>query len=54
MRQRFRFKRKENETLKGYCMRTARAARIIWKKLKLPLLYEMIAENMGEGNGLDM
>ena len=27
-------------------MRTARAARIIWKKMKMPFLSEMIAESM--------
>ena len=35
MRRLFEFKRKEDEMLKGCCMRTARAARIIWKKMKL-------------------
>ena len=34
MRRLFRFKRKEEETWRGYCMRTARAARTVWKKIR--------------------
>ena len=36
MRPFFRLKRKEDETLAGYCTRTVRAANTIWKKMKLP------------------
>ena len=45
MRRLFRFKKKEEETGVGYLMRTARAARTLWVKMKLPTLSEMIAEN---------
>ena len=44
MKRLFRFKRKEEKTLAGHCTRNARAARIIWKKMKLTFLCEMIAE----------
>ena len=42
----FRFKRQRCETLTGYCTRTARAARTIWKKINLPFLTEMIADSL--------
>ena len=51
MRRLFRFMRKEDETVTGYCTRTARAARTMWNKMKLPFLFEMIAGNMWSAMG---
>ena len=51
MRRLFRFMRKEDETVTGYCTRTARAARTISNKMKLPFLSEMIAGNMWSAMG---
>ena len=47
----FRFKREEDETLTRCCTRTARAARTIWKKMKLPFLSEMIPESRWRAMG---
>ena len=38
MRRLYTFKRKEGETLRGYCTRTAKEARTIWKKDEAPFL----------------
>ena len=38
MRRLFKFNQKEHETVVGYCTMTARAARTIWTKMKLPFL----------------
>ena len=46
MRRLFRFKKKEDETLAEYCTITARIARTIWTKMKLPILFEVTAESM--------
>ena len=45
VRRLFRFKRKEDELLKEDRMRSARAVRIIWKKMKFLLVSEMINES---------
>ena len=42
----FRFKKKEYETLAEYCTGTARVARTIWTKMKLPILYEVIESTL--------
>ena len=52
MRRLFRFKRKEDEMLTGYCTRKATAARAIWKTMKLPFLSEMSAEKRVESHGM--
>ena len=41
----------EDETLTGYCTRTARAVRTNWKKMKLPFLSEMLAESTWRAMG---
>ena len=51
MRRLYRFKKKEDETVIGYCIRTARAARTIWTKMKLPTLSEVIPESMWRAMG---
>ena len=43
----FRFNRKDEETWSGYCMRTSRAARSIWKKMKLLFIVEGMWRAMG-------
>ena len=50
-RRSFRFKKKEDEALKGYCQKTARAAGTIWTKKKLSFLSEVIAESMWRAMG---
>ena len=47
----FRFMRKDDETVTGFCSRTARAARTISNKMKLPFLFEMIAGNIWSAMG---
>ena len=51
LRRLFRMKKMEDETVQGYCMRAARTARFIWKKMKLPFLNEIIAECMWRAMG---
>ena len=43
MRRLFRFTRKEGATWIGCCMRTARSTKSVWKRMKLPFLFAMIA-----------
>ena len=50
MRRLFGFRSKEDETLTGYCTRTAIAARTIWKN-ETPFLSEAIAESMRRRGG---
>ena len=40
----FQIQKKDEETWIQYCTRTARAARHLWKKMKLPFLSEIVAE----------
>ena len=47
------FGRKEDDTLAGCCTRTARAARTIWKKMKLRQLSNTIAESIWS-HGMDL
>ena len=46
VRRLFRFNKKEDETWANYFTRTARTARKIWTKMKLPFLSEVVAESM--------
>ena len=39
-------KKVEDETWANYCTRTARVARKIWVKMRLPFLSDVIAESM--------
>ena len=51
MRRLFRFKKEEDETWAGHYTRTARIARKIWSKMKLPFLsdWRMCVERHGLG-----
>ena len=51
MRRWFRFKRKEDETLAGYCSRTARAAKNDLDKDVTPVRSETTAESMWRAMG---
>ena len=46
LRRLFRKKKIEDESVQGFCMRTAKPVRSIWNKMKLPLLNEIIAESI--------
>ena len=46
------FRRKSDETMIGYCTRTARMAMTIWKKMALP--SRMCGREYVERNGMDM
>ena len=52
MRRLFRFNKEEDENFTGYYQRTARAARTIWTRMKLPFLSEVSAESMWRAMGL--
>ena len=47
----FRFNKKEDETLAEYYTRTARMARTIWTRMKLPFPTEAIAHGMWRPTG---
>ena len=51
VRRLFRFERMEDDLLKEDCMRSARAARFIWKKMKFLFVSEMMTESMWRAMG---
>ena len=53
MRRLFRFKRKEDETLTGYCTKTARASRTIWKKDEASIVWYACRKHV-ESHGKDL
>ena len=48
MKRLFRFRRMKKETWKSYCVRTARAARSIWKKMKFAFHLKLSLKVCGE------